>query len=135
MKISELSKLTGIKKETIRYYESIGLLTPDRNINGYRKYTEQELKDLSFILKLKRLSIPLNEVKMLMDIKRQKTSITCKEETLHFLDRYIKISQDKLAFLTKSIDILVDIKHIVGKNNPNEENEIIQRLALFEEEF
>ncbi|MCA5014229.1 MULTISPECIES: MerR family transcriptional regulator [unclassified Enterococcus] len=135
MKISELSKLTGIKKETIRYYESIGLLTPDRNTNGYRKYTEQELKDLSFILKLKRLSIPLNEVKMLMDIKRQKTSIACKEETLHFLDRYIKISQDKLVFLTKSIDILVDIKHIVGKNNPNEENEIIQRLALFEEEF
>lgn len=135
MKISELSKLTGVKKETIRYYESIGLLTPDRNTNGYRKYTEQELKDLSFILKLKRLSIPLNEVKMLMDIKRQNTSIACKEETLHFLDRYIKISQDKLAFLTKSIDILVDIKHIVGKNNPNEENEIIQRLALFEEEF
>ncbi|MGG5342583.1 MerR family transcriptional regulator [Enterococcus sp. AZ192] len=135
MKISELSKLTGVKKETIRYYESIGLLTPDRNTNGYRKYTEQELKDLSFILKLKRLSIPLNEVKMLMDIKRQNTSIACKEETLYFLEQYIKISQDILAFLTKSIDILVDIKHIVGKNNPNEENEIIQRLALFEEEF
>ncbi|GGC95283.1 MerR family transcriptional regulator [Enterococcus wangshanyuanii] len=135
MKINELSKLTGVKKETIRYYETMGLLTPDRNTNGYRHYTEQELKDLRFILKLKLLAIPLNEIKMLMDIKRQDTSLACKEETLYFLERYIQISQDKLAFLTKAVDILVDIKSIVGKNNPNEENEIIQRLALFEEEF
>ncbi|MFD2307488.1 MerR family transcriptional regulator [Enterococcus termitis] len=135
MKINELSKLTGLKKETIRYYESIGLLTPVRSMNGYRCYTDQDIKDIRFILKLKLLSMPLNDIKIMMDIKRQETSLACKEETLRFLDHYIDASKDQLAFLTKSLHILAAIKDIVIRNEPNEEEEIMTHLALFEEEF
>ncbi|MFD1901277.1 MerR family transcriptional regulator [Enterococcus termitis] len=68
----------------MRYYESIGLLTPVRSMNGYRCYTDQDIKDIRFILKLKLLSMPLNDIKIMMDIKRQETSLACKEETLRF---------------------------------------------------
>ncbi|WP_432773663.1 MerR family DNA-binding transcriptional regulator [Francisella salimarina] len=37
----EISKLTGISVKTLHHYDSLGLLVPVRNINGYRIYTEK----------------------------------------------------------------------------------------------
>ena len=45
MNISELSKLSGLSTPTIRYYEQIQLLPkPKRLSNGYRQYSEEDLK-------------------------------------------------------------------------------------------
>jgi len=43
MKIKEIEKRTGITKANIRYYESQGLITPDREPNGYRTYHESHI--------------------------------------------------------------------------------------------
>lgn len=48
MNISKVAKATGLTAKTIRYYESIGLITaPVRSDNGYRSYTEGALRELS----------------------------------------------------------------------------------------
>lgn len=40
---SQLAKLTGVNKETIRYYELQGVLpAPERAPNGYRAYTDKD---------------------------------------------------------------------------------------------
>jgi DNA-binding transcriptional MerR regulator len=39
MLIGELAKLTGTNERQLRYYERVGLLTPQRHNNGYRVYT------------------------------------------------------------------------------------------------
>ncbi|WP_240617162.1 MerR family transcriptional regulator [Nocardioides speluncae] len=38
MQIGELSRRTGVAPHQLRYYESQGLLTPERTANGYRQY-------------------------------------------------------------------------------------------------
>lgn len=39
MKIGELARVTGVKAETVRFYEGIGLLpAPDRTESNYRDY-------------------------------------------------------------------------------------------------
>lgn len=38
MRIGELSRRTGVRPHQLRYYESQGLLEPERNLNGYREY-------------------------------------------------------------------------------------------------
>lgn len=38
MLISELAELTGVSARALRHYEDQGLLTPNRNSNGYRDY-------------------------------------------------------------------------------------------------
>ena len=40
MKINQVEQMVGIAKKNIRYYESEGLLSPQRNaVNGYRDYS------------------------------------------------------------------------------------------------
>ena len=48
--IGELAKELKINKETIRYYEKIGLLAqPKRDLNGYREYSKDDIKKITFI--------------------------------------------------------------------------------------
>ena len=54
MKIKEVATLTKLPKETIRYYETLHLIKPERNQNGYREYSESDLNDLLFIIHLKK---------------------------------------------------------------------------------
>ena len=54
MNISELSKLSGLSTPTIRYYEQIKLLPKaKRKSNGYREYTDNDLKQLTILHKNK----------------------------------------------------------------------------------
>ena len=50
MNISKVAKATGLTAKTIRYYESIGLISsPVRSDNGYRSYTDASLRELRFV--------------------------------------------------------------------------------------
>lgn len=64
MKISELETLSGLSRDTIRYYERIGLLSPPvRKSNSYRVYTEKHLRELTFIIKGRDIGFSLEEIK------------------------------------------------------------------------
>ena len=68
MKISDLSRATGVDVETIRYYEKAGLLhAPAREANGYRNYGEPHLERLAFVRHCRALDMPLADVKRLLD--------------------------------------------------------------------
>ena len=60
MKISELSRATGVDVDTIRYYEKSGLLPPPaRQANGYRHYGDAHLERLAFVRHCRALDMPL----------------------------------------------------------------------------
>lgn len=64
MKANEVTKLTGVGKDTLRYYEKIGLIsTPPRNTNGYRDYPNSCLEELKFIKMAQSVGFTLNEIK------------------------------------------------------------------------
>ncbi len=44
MKTHELEKELGISKHTIFYYEKEGIVTPQRDDNGYRSYSQEDLQ-------------------------------------------------------------------------------------------
>ena len=68
MKISDLSRATGVDVETIRYYEKAGLLpAPAREANGYRRYGPPHLERLAFVRHCRALDMPLADVKRLLD--------------------------------------------------------------------
>ena len=50
MKIGQLANIVGCTVEAVRFYEKQGLIEPaKRTIGNFRVYTEEHLKQLSFI--------------------------------------------------------------------------------------
>ncbi|PPF43339.1 transcriptional regulator [Pseudoclavibacter sp. AY1F1] len=62
MRISEVSRRSGISATALRYYESIGLVTPHRSSNGYRDYDATTLHRLDLIEASKELGLPLADI-------------------------------------------------------------------------
>lgn len=72
MQIGDLSRLSGVHIETIRYYERIGILPrPDRLRNGRRTYSEGDERRLRFIRHARDLGFDLNSVRSLLDLQEQ----------------------------------------------------------------
>ncbi len=68
MKINEVEQAVGITKKNIRFYEQQGLLKPLRNAeNGYRNYTEEDVVTLHKIKLLRKLLIPIDEIRKLQE--------------------------------------------------------------------
>jgi DNA-binding transcriptional MerR regulator len=44
VRIGELSERTGVSTRMLRYYEQRGLITPERDPNGYRRYTDDTVE-------------------------------------------------------------------------------------------
>ena len=69
MRIGQLSKLSGFSKDTIRYYEKIGLIElPKRSVlsNNYKDYPDEILQKLKAIRKYKDLGFTLEEIRELL---------------------------------------------------------------------
>jgi len=67
-RIGEFSRIARVSGRLLRYYDGIGLLSPDRvdPVTGYRYYTADQLGVLNRILALKDLGLSLDEVAQLL---------------------------------------------------------------------
>lgn len=63
LRTGRLARLTGLNRETIRYYERQGLLgAPPRSASGYREYPREAIGALRFIKGAQALGFSLKEV-------------------------------------------------------------------------
>lgn len=63
MNIAEVEKLTGMSKQTIRFYEKEGLVSPKRNQeNQYREYDENDIKQLKLIYVLRKTGLSVEDI-------------------------------------------------------------------------
>ncbi len=64
MQIQKVEEIVGITKKNIRFYEKEGLLNPQRKIdNGYRQYSEEDIKNLERIKLLRKLDVPIEVIR------------------------------------------------------------------------
>ena len=65
--IGQVAKAAGVHKETIRYYQTLGLVAePDRPANSFRRYGETAIARLRFIKRAQELGFTLEEVRRLL---------------------------------------------------------------------
>lgn len=70
MRIGELAQQAGIKVDTVRHYEKVGLLpSPPRLANGYRSYNLSHLERLAFIRHCRSLDMSLEDVARLLALE------------------------------------------------------------------
>jgi MerR family mercuric resistance operon transcriptional regulator len=68
--IVQLAKKAGVNIDTIRYYETQGLiLKPSRRESGYRQYSEDSVKRILFIKRAKELGFSLKEILELLSLR------------------------------------------------------------------
>ena len=67
MKIKEVEELVHMNGQTIRYYDKLGFLHPNRDENGYRNYTMEDIKILKRIRFLRELDISLELIGIILD--------------------------------------------------------------------
>ena len=66
MKIYQVEELVGITKKNIRFYEDQKLLCPKRNPqNDYREYSLEDVRQLEKIKLLRKLSVPIEEIRLI----------------------------------------------------------------------
>lgn len=87
--IGELSRLTGVNIETIRYYEKIRMLhAPPRTEGGHRIYGPTETRILAFIRRSRDLGFTIDEIRALLKLgaPRKASCAEVREIATHHLE-------------------------------------------------
>lgn len=107
MLIGEIADFFGISRKAIRLYEKKGIIKPVKvdAANGYRYYSAEQVQQLNALLELKTLGFSLDEIKMIIDGKKEKASL------LKMLERKRQAWQEamKLAkYKEECLDNIID---------------------------
>jgi MerR family copper efflux transcriptional regulator len=98
MLIGELARRAGVTPQTIRYYESLGVVShADRSPSGYRRYTPQALEELEFVRKAQSLGFSLEEIKQIVDLG-QAGRAPC-SSVLAIAERHLETIDQRIAEL------------------------------------
>ena len=91
-KIGEISKIYGIGRDSLMYYEDIGILKPFRYKNGYRMYKLSDIWRLNLIKELRSLNFPMKKIKEYLDDRNI-------ESTKEILNKEIILIDEKIEEL------------------------------------
>ena len=100
-KIGEISKLYGIGVDSLRYYEKIGLLTPERSESGYRHYRVEDIWKLNIIRDLRKLDFSMEQIGRYLEN--------------HSVDATLRLLQEEDQAITEKIESLQKLQDNVRK--------------------
>lgn len=67
MKTKEVEEQLGITKDALRYYEKENLIKPSRDSNGYRNYSQEDIRILKNIMMFRLFNLSIDEIKMIFN--------------------------------------------------------------------
>lgn len=110
--ISQISKRTGISAKTIRYYEDLGLVNPQRAENGYRNYNNKDEQRLLFVKRAKALGLTLKEIASISQTISGGNCDNAKAQT-------VELIEDKLSEIDRQITELTALKYYLREQLDN----------------
>lgn len=118
MNIGEAALQSNLPAKTIRYYEDIELVTPERSANGYRNYSENDVHRLRFVQRARSLGFSIDECRSLLSLYRDSNRASADVKALAMskieeIDRKIT----ELGSLRRTLAALADKCH--GDDKPD----------------
>lgn len=108
MNIGQAAKRSGLSAKTIRYYEDIALVVPQRQAgNGYRDYNEENLKQLCFLQHARAVGFGLEECRALLVLYRDPGRQSTRVKQL-VVDKIARLDE-QLASLTAMREALSEM--------------------------
>lgn len=117
-KIGEISKIYGIGRDSLMYYEEIGILNPYRDTNGYRLYSISDIWRLNLIKELRSLNFPMKKIKEYLSNRSIESTNQMLNEEIELIDNKI------LELLSHKEDIKQRLKSIEETISNTKFNEI-----------
>lgn len=118
MNIGDVASRTGLPTKTIRYYEDIGLVMPQRGENGYRRFRETDMHKLGFVGRARALGFSIEECRDLLALyeDEDRASADVRQIAIGHLDEI----ERKIAALSDMRDTLKGLVHAcAGDHRPN----------------
>lgn len=118
MNISAASRQSGLPAKTIRYYEEVGLIAPERADNGYRDYSGRDVHRLAFLKRARGLGFSIDDCRQLMTLynDRSRTSHDVREIAIAHVDT-IKEKILELEAMQRTLGKLIQACH--GDDRPD----------------
>lgn len=102
-RIGEITRLTELSADTLRYYEKIGLLPEvSRTDSGIRQYDDKDVARLNFIKRAQRMNFSLEEIRTLLSMR---------EDPQHARDEVRRLTATKLADIESHLDDLSTLRN------------------------
>lgn len=95
VKVGEFSRKSGLSIDTVRYYEKLGLLKPDRSRSRVKNYSEADLEQVKTIIALKKFNLSLQDIQKMFELD----------------SRY----DDKSITEAEKLDVITELKCILDK--------------------
>jgi MerR family transcriptional regulator, repressor of the yfmOP operon len=101
-RIGELAAKVGLTERTIRYYEELGLLESVKRLDGgVRVYTDDDVRRLKYIGKLKMLGLTLQEMLELENMyRRHRSNKNVLPRLIELLDAHLVTLSDRVSELS-----------------------------------
>ena len=118
MNIGEVSEAAGLPAKTIRYYEDIGLITPLRDANGYRRFTDAHLHKLAFLARARGLGFSIEQCRTLLALYEDRARASADVKAL--AETHLAEIDAKMAELAEMRRVLADLVHAcAGDHRPD----------------
>ncbi len=98
MNISETARITGLPAKTIRYYEEIELVRPDRQDNGYRDFNDTHIHQLRFLARARALGFGIDDCRSLLALWDDRDRASA--DVRHIAQTHLKDIERKIADLS-----------------------------------
>ena len=117
MNIGEVAKMAELPIKTIRYYEEIGFIQPERSANGYRSFRVSDVHKLAFLGRARSLGFSIEACRALLQLYENDTraSADVKQIAQEHLDR-IDAKVKELQAMRNTLSDLIDA--CVGDDRP-----------------
>ncbi len=118
MNIGDVAKASGLPAKTIRYYDEIGLIRPQRGANGYRAFRDTDLHKLAFLGRARALGFSIADCRNLLQLYEDdsRTSAEVKEIARGHLDEIDAKIRD-LSEMRRTLAALITA--CAGDNRPD----------------
>lgn len=116
MLVNEILKEVGMTRRAIKYYEETGLLSIKKDTNGYRNYTDEDVKVLKKISVYRKLGISIEDIKKLLNTNDKGILLSVYNQKL----REKQLQESELEAL----------KDFIDNGNPDKANEVLDYTTI-----
>src|SRR5690625_2971383 len=122
--IGEISERTGISIRTLRYYDEIGLLVPEKNATtGHRIYNHQDIQNLQKVLSLKFLGYSLDKI---TDLLQQSSFTVDLNDTLSL---HLQALEEEKEEIEQSMNAIKQVIYLLKEEGEVESNLLFSLIS------